>query len=67
MNQHRSISGFSRLELFILLLILGLGFILLIPFYNTYLSYTESIEKEPVGSSESNLDPNGSTETIFIE
>lgn len=38
MNMNTSKSGFSRLEFFILLLVLALGVILLIPFYNSYVT-----------------------------
>ncbi len=38
MNKYTSKSGFSRLEFFILLLVLALGVILLIPFYNSYVA-----------------------------
>ena len=37
-------SGFSRLELFILLLVLALGVILLIPFYNSYVADQQTID-----------------------
>ena len=38
MNKYTSESGFSRLEFFILLLVMALGAILLIPFYNSYVA-----------------------------
>ena len=38
MNKYTSKSAFSRLEFFILLLVLALGVILLLPFYNSYFS-----------------------------
>ena len=37
-------SGFSRLEFFILLLVLALGVILLIPFYNSYVADQQTID-----------------------
>ena len=44
MNLNTSKSGFSRLEFFILLLVLALGVILLIPFYNSYVADQQTID-----------------------
>ena len=44
MNMNTSKSGFSRLEFFILLLVLALGVILLIPFYNSYVADQQTID-----------------------